>query len=112
MISITFFDFQISQLDNFIDLVVERIRLIGHYSPAKLKSFIDLTQLFEMTKEGVESLTFIKELLIDHESIIINLRENITKFADGYHDYGSSDFITGLMEDHEKMAWMLRSHLR
>jgi starvation-inducible DNA-binding protein len=25
---------------------------------------------------------------------------------------GSSDFITGLMENHEKMAWFLRSHLK
>jgi starvation-inducible DNA-binding protein len=24
---------------------------------------------------------------------------------------GPNDFLTGLMEDHEKMAWMLRSFL-
>jgi len=27
-------------------------------------------------------------------------------------DFGTSDFVTGLMETHEKMAWMLRSHLK
>lgn len=29
--------------------------------------------------------------------------------ADQYADMGTSDFLTGLMEQHEKMAWMLRS---
>lgn len=106
-----FFDFQIGQIDKFIDKVAERIRMIGHYAPAKLKSFIDLTQLSETTKEDSDSLGFIRELLSDHETIIIKLRENIPRFADEFKDYGSSDFITGLMEDHEKMAWILRSHL-
>jgi hypothetical protein len=27
-------------------------------------------------------------------------------------DAGTSDFLTGLMEQHEKMAWMLRAYLR
>jgi starvation-inducible DNA-binding protein len=50
-------------------------------------------------------------LLADHESIIIYLRENVSKLAEEFHDYGTSDFITQLMETHEKMAWFLRAHL-
>jgi starvation-inducible DNA-binding protein len=30
---------------------------------------------------------------------------------DTYKDAGTADFLTGLMEAHEKMAWMLRAHL-
>ena len=33
-------------------------------------------------------------------------------FADNLNDIETSYFITGLMEAHEKMAWMLRAHLR
>jgi starvation-inducible DNA-binding protein len=51
-------------------------------------------------------------LLTDHENIIIFLRENINRFANEYGDAGTSDFITGLMEEHEAMAWMLRAHLK
>jgi starvation-inducible DNA-binding protein len=40
------------------------------------------------------------------------LRENINHFNDKLHDAGTADFITGLMEKHEKMAWMLRAHLK
>ena len=36
---------------------------------------------------------------------IIFLRENINRFADDFKDAGTGDFITGLMEEHEKMAW-------
>jgi len=106
-----FFESQYEQLDDFMDSVAERIRTIGHYAPATLKSFLDLTHLTEKTQDKNDSLSFIKELLEDHESIIEFIRGNIDPFASKYHDYGTSDYITGLMEDHEKMAWMLRAHL-
>jgi starvation-inducible DNA-binding protein len=107
-----FFESQFEQLDEFIDNVAERIRSIGHYAPASLQSYLSLTHLTEKTRDHNDSQSFIKELLEDHESIIINLREHIRSFADDYHDAGSSDFITSLMESHEKMAWFLYSHLK
>jgi starvation-inducible DNA-binding protein len=105
-----FFETQFGQLDEFIDSVAERIRSIGHYAPATLRSYLSLTHLSEENREQNDSEGFIKELLEDHESIIIHLRENIKPFADKLNDAGTSDFITGLMENHEKMAWFLRSH--
>jgi starvation-inducible DNA-binding protein len=106
-----FFETQFGQLDELIDRVAERIRSIGHYTPASLKSYLSLTHLTEQTREKNDSQGFIKELLEDHESIIIILREQIKQFSNDFHDLGSSDFITGIMEEHEKMAWFLRSHL-
>lgn len=106
-----FFESQFGELDVLIDKVAERIRAIGHYPEATLKSFLQLTRLTEKTGSENNSQGFIKDLLSDHESIIIHLRENIHRFSAEYHDQGSSDFITGLMEKHEKMAWFLRAHL-
>jgi starvation-inducible DNA-binding protein len=106
-----FFETQFGQLDDFIDSVAERIRNLGHYAPATLSSFLSLTQLTEMNREKNDSHGFISELLEDHEVIISKLRENINRFSEEFHDAGSCDFITGLMESHEKMAWFLRSHL-
>jgi len=107
-----FFESQFEQLDGFIDSVAERIRSLGHYAPATLKSFLSLTHLSEETRAENNSKGFITELLGDHESIIFHLRENISRFTNDYSDLGTSDFVTGLMEDHEKMAWFLRSHLK
>jgi starvation-inducible DNA-binding protein len=106
-----FFEEQYEQLDEVMDSVAERIRQLGHYAPATLKEFLNLTQLSEKLGEKNDSQGFIKELLADHEGIIIFIRENINPFANEFKDAGTSDFITGLMEDHEKLAWMLRAHL-
>jgi len=106
-----FFEAQYEALDDIMDGVAERIRMLGHYSPATLQAFLQLTHLSEKTGGDNSSAGFIKELVGDHESIIIFLRENINPFASEYGDAGTSDYITGLMEQHEKMAWMLRAHL-
>ena len=106
-----FFETQFRQLDDIIDSIAERIRTIGHYAPATLSSFLKFTEFTEKNSEKNDSKAFIKELLIDHESMVIKFRENINRFAEKYKDIGTSDFITGLMQEHEKMAWLLRAHL-
>ena len=107
-----FFESQYGQIEDMMDGVAERIRQLGHFAPATLKSFLQLTHLSEKISDKNDSLTYIGELLADHEAIIEFIRGNIEPFASKYQDYGTSDYITGLMEDHEKMAWMLRAHLK
>jgi starvation-inducible DNA-binding protein len=106
-----FFETQFGQIDEFIDQVAERIRALGHYTPATLSVYLSLTHLTEKNQYNNDSQGFIKELLEDHESIITILRAHIKLFANDYNDLGTSDFVTGLMEKHEKMAWFLRAHL-
>src|SRR5262245_6684790 len=106
-----FFEEQYKQLEEVIDDIAERIRTIGHYTEATLASFLQETHLSENTRTKNDSAGFIKSLLGDHETIIIYLRENIERYNDELKDAGTSDFITGLLEKHEKMAWMLRAHL-
>lgn len=107
-----FFESQYKQLIENIDEVAERIRVLGHYAPATLKQFLELTQFTEEPKEKNDGAGFIRELLEDHQSLIVELRENINLFTNDLKDTGSSDFVTGLMESHEKMTWMLRANFR
>src|ERR1700761_3395599 len=65
-----FFEQQYEKLEDVVDSVAERIRQLGHYAPATLKSFLDLTHLTELSREKNDSMGFIKELLTDHENII------------------------------------------
>jgi starvation-inducible DNA-binding protein len=95
-----------------IDSVAERIRQLGHYAPATLKDFLGLTHLTEQMKGGNSSLSLIKNLLGDHESIIEFIRSDIREFDEAHKDAGTGDFVTSLMEKHEKTAWMLRAHLK
>jgi starvation-inducible DNA-binding protein len=106
------FESQFKQIDVLIDSIAERIRSIGHYAPASFKDFLGLTHLTEESRAKNDSNGFIKELLQDHESIIVNLKGNIETFSLSRTDFGTIDFITGIMETHEKMAWFLRSHLK
>jgi len=106
-----FFEEQYGQLEEIVDQVAERIRTLGHYAPATLKQYLELTHLSEDIRGKNDSQSYIKVLLEDHESILIHLRENIDGYANSLKDLGTSDYITGLMEKHETMAWMLRAHL-
>ncbi|UOG73385.1 DNA starvation/stationary phase protection protein [Hymenobacter tibetensis] len=94
------------------DDVAERIRQLGHYAPASLKNFLQLTHLTEQDTAGTDSLNLIRVLLQDHESIIEFIRGTIDEFQTAHKDAGTSDFVTDLLEKHEKTAWMLRAHLK
>jgi len=107
-----FFEQQYTQLDDIVDTVAERIRTLGHYAPGSLKEYLELTHLSETAPAKNDSQSYMAALLADHESIMIHLRENINRYAQALKDLGTSDYITGLMETHEKMAWMLRAHLK
>ncbi|HEY9847579.1 MAG TPA: hypothetical protein V6D03_15455, partial [Candidatus Caenarcaniphilales bacterium] len=38
-------------------------------------------------------------------------RDHVDQCSENFHDEGTADFLTGLMEQHEEMAWMLRSFI-
>jgi starvation-inducible DNA-binding protein len=105
------FEKQFLQLNEVIDSIAERIRTLGFFAPATLQAYLDLTHLTEQSRGKNDSEGFIRLLLADHECLIIILREHIRLFANELNDAGSSDFICGIMQTHEKMAWFLRSHL-
>ncbi len=107
-----FFEGLYEQLDEIIDDVAERIRTLGHYAPSSLNEFLKLTHLAEDSLKSNGSEDYIKELLSDHESIVMEIRGEVGRLADKLHDAGTSDFITNLIEKHEKTAWMLRAHLK
>ena len=44
----------------------------------------------------------------DHEAIIQALRTGVIR-AEELGDQGTADLLTGFMESHTKMAWMLRA---
>jgi starvation-inducible DNA-binding protein len=104
-----FFEKQYDQIAVIMDEVAERIRKIGHYALGSMKHFLKEASLLENEDTETSSATMLQELLDDHETIIRRLRSDIEKFQDKYKDAGSADFITGLVEQHETMAWMLRA---
>lgn len=106
-----FLDTQYSQLAEAADEVAERIRTVGAFPIGTMAEFIESSDLKEEPGVRPPSDVMLASLLKDHETIIKGLREDIDECTDDYKDVGTADFLTGLMEDHEKLAWMLRAHL-
>lgn len=106
-----FFEAQYEELNAVIDTVAERARSLGGVSFGSLEEFLEHAKIKETRGANLIPRKMIKNLLTDHEAIITRLRENLAVCLDKLGDMGTSDFLTGLMEQHEKMAWMLRAYL-
>ena len=105
------FEGQYKLIEESIDLVAERISKLGSKTIGTMSEFSKLTTLKERPNKYESSKEMIKELLDDHETIIKELRNNIDYCAEKCHDAGTADFLTGLMEEHETVAWTLRRYL-
>jgi starvation-inducible DNA-binding protein len=106
-----FFEEQYKALEEMIDEVAERIRTLGGKPFSTMADFIGGTSLEEDQSGEVKTVNMFERLLADHEQITRELREDVDKCDEELKDAGTADFLTGMMEAHEKMAWMLRKYL-
>ena len=106
-----FFEAQYNELNEVVDDVAERSRSLGGNALGTMTEFLKYTRLKEQTGHYPHARDMIANLLADHEALICQLRVDLEACAEQYHDAGTNDFLTGLMEQHEKMAWMLRAFL-
>jgi starvation-inducible DNA-binding protein len=105
------FENQYKQLEEFIDEVAERIGKLGERTISTMHEFSKLSSIKESPGKYPSSKDMLKELLKDHETIIIRLRKDIGDCTEKDKDAGTADFLTGLMEQHETTAWILRRYL-
>ena len=106
-----FFEAQYTELNEIVDDVAERARTLGGHALGTLAEFSRHARLKEHPGEYPDPVGMLKDLLGDHEAVIRQLRVDLEVVAEKYRDVGTNDFLTGLMEQHEKMAWMLRAFL-
>jgi len=107
----TFFEAQYEALNGVVDDVAERARTLGGRARGTLAEFTQHARLKEHPGTIADATGMVADLLADHEAVIRQLRDDLAVAVDRHHDVGTSDFLTGLLERHEKMAWMLRSFL-
>jgi starvation-inducible DNA-binding protein len=104
-----FFESQYEELDDVVDDVAERARALGGHAQGTLAEFTRRARLKEQPGNYLDAKGKLGDLLVDHEALIRQLRDDVATTMDKHGDAGTSDFLTGLMEKHEKMAWMLRA---
>ena len=107
-----FFESQYGAIDEKIDEIAEFVRYFGEKVAASLSTFQKAARLKDDSGETLTAQKMVARLLADHEELIRNLRNDLQTAADKFGAADVADFLTGLLEDHQKMAWMLRSILQ
>ena len=100
------------ELDEIVDEVAERARSVGGWALGTLSEFQKETSLKEHPGQYLVARGMIANLLEDHEAIVRTLRVDLETCAEQYRDTGTNDFLTGLMERHEKLPGCFAHFLR
>ena len=107
-----FFEGQYAAIEVEIDDTAERARALGGRALGSMREMLDAARLKEaVAGRSPSSDAMLSELLRDHEAFIRSLRADADACGSAA-DKGTEDFLVGIMEAHEKMAWMLRSYLK
>ena len=105
------FESHYKQIEEAIDEVAERISKLGSPVIGTMKEYLKFTKIKEDAGKYPSRAEMITELLNDHETIIKAIRKGIDDCDKKYSDVGTADFLTGLMEQHETIAWTLRRYM-
>jgi starvation-inducible DNA-binding protein len=106
-----FLEEQYKLIEGTIDEVAETARQFGGLAAGTLSEFSKLTRLHEKAGDRPDEDGMLRNLLNDHETIIQALRKDIEKADDEFGSVEAADFLTTVLEQHNKMAWMLRAFL-
>jgi len=104
------FEEQYTLIAASIDEIAERIQMLGCMANGTFAEMLKRGQIKEQPGVNPPAQQMVSDLLADHETIIRALREAADQ-AEEHNDMGTNDFLIGLMQSHEKMAWMLRATL-
>lgn len=105
------FESQYTDLEVVVDIVAERINKLGGKTIGTMNEFTLLSRIVEHPNKYPVQKAMITELLSDHETLIEDLRKDIDLCAEENHDAGTADMLTGIMQQHESIAWILRRYL-
>jgi starvation-inducible DNA-binding protein len=100
------FDDQAAELLEMIDATAEKVRALNVLSIGRLIDYKANSSLTEDDSTVTEDIKMLDNLLHDRETIIRQLRIRIDQVSS---DVGTVNFLTDMIEKHEKTAWMLRS---
>jgi starvation-inducible DNA-binding protein len=102
------FEGQYNELEKIIDQVAERVGKLGEKAIGTMDEFNKLSILKECTTYE-EKDAMLKELLADYQILITQIRDFIEEVVET-NDFGTADFLTGILRKHESQAWILRRY--
>jgi len=106
-----FLENQYTTLDEIIDEIAIRIRSLGHFALGSLKNFLSISQMSDENEDLSNSGQTFEILLHDHESIIRMIHHETDPISNQLKDADTSEFLSEILAEHQKMVWMLKSFL-
>jgi starvation-inducible DNA-binding protein len=105
------FDKHASEQLELIDLLAERVQMLGGVSIADPRHVAEITKI-ERAPNGAEDVpSMISRLLDAHEIVLSGVREGIDK-TEKNEDWGSNDLLmSDVLRTNEMQVWFVSSHL-
>jgi starvation-inducible DNA-binding protein len=105
------FDEQKVIVARWTDEVAERIRALGAPATATMIEYLHRTAIREHPGSFPPANEMLHDLLANHETVIRYIRNVLTAPTEYDLDVGTIDLFTDVIQDHEKMAWVIRATL-
>ncbi len=108
----TFLDEQYRDLLTIMDDVAERVRVLGSRPLGSAKEMLSNMGVKESTSTSPTPATEMLSILLrDHLQVQAQIKTAVSDKDAFDKDPGTEDFLIGILQKHEKMSWMLKSHL-
>ncbi len=105
----TLFETQYTDLAAAVDELAERVRALNSPVPGSFTEFRKVAKVQESVGR-VTAREMIEQLVAD-QGHVSDAARKVIEAAESEDDTGSADLATRRLQQHEKNAWMLRSHL-
>ncbi|MCR9204889.1 MAG: DNA starvation/stationary phase protection protein, partial [Halobacteriovoraceae bacterium] len=106
----TFLETQYNSLLTKMDSIAERVRVLGESPLSTVKEMASQMNINEVNGKDLSSSEMLEDLYLTHMTIHEDMRMFL-KEMNNEEDPGTEDFIVSLINDHEMMAWKLKSHI-
>jgi starvation-inducible DNA-binding protein len=90
-----------------IDIIAERIRMVGGVAPATFAKFKELASFSDEMVSSKDS-EMLDDLLFCHTTVCSDLRLGIGELS-GSNDFATLDVLNNRLSFHEKVVWMLKA---
>lgn len=108
------FQEQYEQVFEIIDSVAERIRQFNGKPANTLSDFSKFSSIEDSERDGefpgIPESSCLRDLKETHELLIQELREMVESTG-SWKDMGTNNFLTDIMQKHEKMLWFISAHI-
>ena len=101
------YDAQFKEINDIVGEIGERVSILGGSHLGSSEELINSARLDGRLAVVPDTMS----ILADHEAFIRFLREDAQKCSELYEDQGTYALLVNVMRLHEKMAWMLRTHI-